>query len=298
MNHHSVFETASRLAKYRSLPLGLDRIACVAGWSKFHLHLHRRFREVTGESPKQYQQRLRLEAAAVRLLNSEDSIMCIAMETGYDSHEVFSRAFMRLYRVSPSLYRKRRQTNESLNQVQHAQTVHQVGPCIGLYRTTTQRERKPVMSTSAITRQEIEARPILFIQRRIKHTEFQATFAECFPRLYGHCIENGYQMAGNPIARYLDFTPGLVTVDCCIPLQQSAQGADDIRSGELAAGSVAFATHRGPYDTLNETYAQIEAWMSEQRLEQGGPNWEWYVTDPGEVPDPAEWQTEVYFPIK
>ena len=40
----------------------LDALAARAGWSRFHFH--RAFRAVTGETPKRYTLRLRLERAA------------------------------------------------------------------------------------------------------------------------------------------------------------------------------------------------------------------------------------------
>ena len=58
------------------------------------------------------------------------------------------------------------------------------------------------------------------------------------------------------MARYVDFTPGMATVDCIIPLQQPVEGAGEMQAGELQGGPVAFATHTGTYDTLPETYGK------------------------------------------
>ena len=59
----------------------LDTIAARAGWSPFHLH--RSFRTVFGETPKQYTQRLRLERAASRLLLNDDSVLTVALDAGF-----------------------------------------------------------------------------------------------------------------------------------------------------------------------------------------------------------------------
>ncbi len=36
--------------------------------------------------------------------------------------------------------------------------------------------------------------------------------------------------------------------------------------------------------------------MEENGLRPAGAPWEWYVTDPAEHPDPADWRTEIYWP--
>lgn len=56
--------------------------------------------------------------------------------------------------------------------------------------------------------------------------------------------------------------------------------------------------HAGAYDQLQETYAAMEKWIGEQGLSTAGAPWEVYVTDPGDYPDPADWRTEVFWPVK
>lgn len=56
-------------------------------------------------SAMQYAQRLRLKRAAMRLAFNSDSIVSIALEAGFNSHEAFSRAFKRQTNQSPSEFR-------------------------------------------------------------------------------------------------------------------------------------------------------------------------------------------------
>jgi effector-binding domain-containing protein len=55
---------------------------------------------------------------------------------------------------------------------------------------------------------------------------------------------------------------------------------------------------RCAYDQLSETYAAIEQWIEANEYRPGGPPWESYVTDPGETPNPADWRTEVFWPLE
>src|SRR5688500_18791492 len=75
--------------------VSLAAIAARAGWSPFHFH--RAFRRVTGETPKQYTQRLRLEHAATRLVTSAEAVVSIATGAGFASHAVFTRALRRQF---------------------------------------------------------------------------------------------------------------------------------------------------------------------------------------------------------
>ncbi len=85
--------------------LSLARLAKLAGLSVFHFA--REFTLASGETPKQYTLRLRLERAALRLLLHHGSVLSVALDCGFANHETFSRAFHRQFKMSPSVYRKR-----------------------------------------------------------------------------------------------------------------------------------------------------------------------------------------------
>src|SRR5262245_3171798 len=83
--------------------LSLDALAKRVRLSPFHFH--RIFRSTIGETPKQYTQRLRLERAANRLIVHDATILDIALDSGFQNHETFSREFKRRFQVTPSAYR-------------------------------------------------------------------------------------------------------------------------------------------------------------------------------------------------
>lgn len=59
-----------------------------------------------------YISRRKLSLAAKDLIESENSVLDIALKYGYNSHEVFTRAFMRLWGVTPSKFRKNSRFSE------------------------------------------------------------------------------------------------------------------------------------------------------------------------------------------
>src|SRR6185312_3090317 len=84
--------------------LSLDALAGHVGLSRYHFH--QLFKQATGETPKSYVERLRLEWAAVQLRIRRVGVLEVALECGYQNHETFTRAFRARFGVSPRDYRK------------------------------------------------------------------------------------------------------------------------------------------------------------------------------------------------
>lgn len=80
-----------------------DSIAQAAHLSTYHFS--RLFKSLTGVSVMAYVTRRRLAIAAQRLANERTSVLAIAIDCGFESHEVFSRAFKRYFKVTPSAFR-------------------------------------------------------------------------------------------------------------------------------------------------------------------------------------------------
>ena len=85
-NHHIERLTVQALAEY-------------AGMSQASLHRH--FKSATGITPLQYQKRLRLQEARIKLLSGAD-VSDTAYAVGYESPSQFSREYSRLFGQAPS----------------------------------------------------------------------------------------------------------------------------------------------------------------------------------------------------
>lgn len=70
-------------------------------------NLHRYFPALTGYRFGEYARRRRLTVGADELRTSERTIIRIAIDCGYDSHEAFTRAFTQEHGVTPSEFRGR-----------------------------------------------------------------------------------------------------------------------------------------------------------------------------------------------
>lgn len=83
--------------------LSLDRVAAKSGYSKWHLQ--RMFRQVTGDALGTYIRTRRLSRAASELRLKDNTILDIALQSGFDSQQSFSRAFKRQFSQTPGAYR-------------------------------------------------------------------------------------------------------------------------------------------------------------------------------------------------
>jgi len=81
----------------------MARTACFSRRQFHRLTLH-----VLGETPARHQRRVRLDRAAWLLLTTRATVLDIALQTGWESHEVFTRAFRARFGGTPSAFRKDR----------------------------------------------------------------------------------------------------------------------------------------------------------------------------------------------
>jgi AraC family transcriptional regulator len=106
MNYHQrLIKVIEFIGQHLDEEISLERLSDVFCVSKFHFH--RLFTAFTGLSLQQYIRWLRLKRAAHQLIVDKDqSIINIAINAGFESHEAFSRAFKKACGYSPNQYRR------------------------------------------------------------------------------------------------------------------------------------------------------------------------------------------------
>jgi AraC family transcriptional regulator len=287
----------------------LAALAAETGLSPFHLH--RVFSSVTGETPKQFTLRLRLSRGAAMLLTRDDSVLRVAQCCGFGSHEAFTRAFRRQFGTSPRAYRQRGLTkhNGAPGRRTHAAVVNQIAPCVGLYHLDSQTSMEGNDMSYSVVRKSLAPQPVLVVRRRVKRTEVAATIGSALPHIFQYAQQHGIALAGHPLTRYSNPGLGLFTIepgvriadaDYTVRTREHAETASGVAVIEelLPGGPAATTIHVGPYDKLGEAYAALESWIESEQLHPAGAPWEYYITDPAEFPDPKDWKTEVFWPIR
>jgi len=64
------------------------------------------FRELANCTVHAYIIKQRIERAANRLLDSDDSIKAVALESGYKKQRSFNKTFKSIFKITPAAYRK------------------------------------------------------------------------------------------------------------------------------------------------------------------------------------------------
>lgn len=84
--------------------LTLHNLSQKLGYSEFYTT--RKFKEVSGMAFREYLFRRKLAFALKEVRDSERSLLDIAVDYGFSSHEAFTRAFKQTYGMTPSAYRQ------------------------------------------------------------------------------------------------------------------------------------------------------------------------------------------------
>lgn len=136
------------------------------------------------------------------------------------------------------------------------------------------------------------------IRVRCKPAEISATLAVLLPEVMAHLTATGARIAGAPFTRYHAIAAGEIDLEAGIPVQQPIGEKGRVVNATLPAGQTATVWHVGPYEGLAAAHEALQAWVTAQEKRADGAPYEIYWTDPGMVPDPAKWRTQLFQPVR
>ncbi len=124
-----------------------------------------------------------------------------------------------------------------------------------------------------------------------------------YGEIMGYMASNSIKQSGMPFTIYHDMnnTEGTVIMSQAIPIQNkvTVTDANNVLCGHIPKTRVLKTTLKGNYTNLPKAWELTMKHIAENNLEQSDLNpFEIYQTDPGNVPNPANWITEIYIPIK
>ena len=105
--HIGISRTIEYLHKHFTEKVPVEKLASIAGMSIRSLLRH--FKEINGSSPKEYLIGLRINYACEMLENTRFSISEIALKSGFNDSNYFSREFRQVTGTTPSAARAERQ---------------------------------------------------------------------------------------------------------------------------------------------------------------------------------------------
>lgn len=309
LSHYEALALEAIRAITAALDTALDLEALASPACMAPLHFHRVFRGLCGETPLQMHRRLRLERAAWRLADGKDSVLRVALDAGYETHEAFTRAFRAAYGRTPTEYRVLASPRERKpiaseagarnpsHRLQAACGVHVDGSAILIPNDLFIHQGALVMDV------QLEFRPEIRVAA-LAHAGPYNTIGSAFDRLSVVAGPTGLFAPPNArmIAVYYDdpeSTPAdslrsaagvTAALDAALP-----PGLHEIR---LAAGRWGCAVHRGSYDGLGDAWQRLLGqWLPNSGLRMGsGECYELYLNHPGNARE-EDLQTLLYVPI-
>lgn len=221
--------------------LDSDTLAEIGFLSKSHFF--KLFTLHTGYTPMNYVLRRKLHNAAKRMITCKEKIVDIAFQFGFESHDVFSRAFKRVYGISPESYRKRGYTLHEMKKV----VVHKESER-GYEMVDVQIVERPSMC-------------FLGVERQIGHRDGGATIAQVWEQYFQN-YQDLFRNITNRVKPEEDAEYALAIFDQDGKLSYfvgfEVENLENVPTGavgrEVPALTYAKATHIGPpAETLGQT---------------------------------------------
>ena len=161
-------------------------------------------------------------------------------------------------------------------------------------------ERKEGVMPYEVEVKEVPAQHVAMHRRHSSIATIGDDIQAAFATLGQAVGMSGVPMAGPPFLVMFDVIDEESDGDFALafPVAAPFPGTGEITGEELPAMTVAATVHRGPYDEIGPAYHTLQGWTQEHGHEVAGPPREIYLTDPGETPDPADYVTEIQFPIR
>jgi AraC family transcriptional regulator len=220
--------------------LSVERLSGVAAFSKYHFH--RQFSELLGISVYRYVQLLRSRRASYQLAFSAERIIDIALASGYQSHEAFSRAFKKAIGQTPSEFRDRPRW-------QPWHTTHQ------RLRDLRSQYMRPEHCAADVTIVSFNETRVATLQHRGDPARIEETIA----RFISWRRANGLPRSTSATFNLLyddpiETPPEEFRLDLCAATERPvAENTFGVVDGRIPAGRCALLRHLGSDDTLGAT---------------------------------------------
>ena len=285
--------------------VSLAKLASVACFSPYHFH--RIFTALVGEPPAEYVRRLRLEKAAVLLVNDPSaSVTGIALACGFSTSALFCRLFKSRFAMSPTAWRDGGYENRKKGQKDRkGGKDSRLRPGYRWSDGTKTRERRNDMKNAPVVR--IEDVPPLRVAyvKHMKGYEDSAGIGEAFETLFCWAGPRGFM---GPDARVLGLSldnPDITPKDkcryyACVVVNDRAEadgrvGIMTVRPGKYAVGrfSGGKEVFKRAYEAMYGEWLPGSGWQPDD-----APALESYVGEPTGTPEEPRFVFDLYVPVK
>lgn len=235
--------------------IGLSEVSKATGYSYYHMT--RLFSSVLGESVGRYINRRRLYNASEKLIYTNERIINIALECGFETPEAFSRAFKLMFNCSPTNYRKAglNQVTSAKRKIQPADVYHIAHNISHIPEICLIKEIK-LIGTRGTTTLSDNKIPQLWDQ-------FLSIYNKFFTMK-----QAGYEICETQHTTYTKDGDVSFSVFIGVPAEQFDNIPEEFIKKRLSGGKYAVFTHRGTFANMLQSYQYIYGtWLASTKEE-------------------------------
>lgn len=145
------------------------------------------------------------------------------------------------------------------------------------------------MVTRTATDVHLTDAPARTIVRRLASTSqagLRDVIGPSLADLYAAAGQGGAQPAGPPMVIYHAYTEDHAwSIEVCLPIAHQIDAPPGFSCRQLPREPVVSAVHVGPYETIGDTYGEIEHFAATHAVRFSGAPREIYLSMPGTPPD-------------
>ncbi len=269
----SIYKVIYYIEKHYKEPLSTESLSKISGFSKYHFH--RVFHNIVGESLGEYIRKIRLQNSAFKLCNPT-SITEVAMQSGYETHATFSKAFKTRFNLSPKEFSKKIKARKGAIMIE---------PKIVNFKSVEVLCVRRCGDYMVSAGEAFEALMHFAYEQKIKHKkDLMGKEAMMFGI--------GYDDPNSTPTDELRY-------DACISYDdRSVTPTGEVVVKTIEGGTCLYYLHKGSYEGLKEVYTQLMEYIIEHELSVADkPPFERYLNRDPRRTKPENLKTEIYIPL-
>ena len=289
--------------KHIDQTLSLGALAGIANFSPFHFH--RIFTVLTGETPGNFVQRLRVEKAAWLLQNDKKmSIADIAYSCGYGSVSLFSRSFRAFCGTTAKEFRQREKPVFSIDGVQYSKNGQLLSK--NLKQTfdfdahlCTFKLNNYIFMDTKVEIKEMPEMKVVYVRHTGQFNQIGKAFEKVMKWAGARGLLNFPET--KTVTLYLD-DPSVTAIeklrqDACVTVTGDVKVDGEIGKATIPAGKHAVGRFRIDATGFEKAWSTVCLWITESGYQPHGNPYELYYSSP-EDDAQGKFELDICVPVK
>jgi hypothetical protein len=144
----------------------------------------------------------------------------------------------------------------------------------------------------------VQTQPLALLHLTIPRADISQVMGPGLREVLAAIAAQGLRPAGPWLTHHLRFPPGRFDFELGVPVDAPFVAAGRVSPGERPAARVARTVLRGGYEGLGAAWQALDAWVRAQGHTPAEDLWEVYSKGPETGAEGANWETELFRPLK